>query len=77
MVKRLQGEFYHKIKGLLHITSWFESTNGHIRIELRDKRGNKFCHWLNPEEQKEFDKSLYPKSIFKKKTAPKINSILK
>ena len=69
MVIRLQGTHYHNIKHTLRIVSWSESDNGRIRIELRGQKGSRYCHWLNPDEQQDFDKSKYPSTKFKKKEA--------
>ncbi len=58
---RLQRAEFHSIKQDLRFVGYSESTNGHIRAELRHKldKKPKYYHWLNPEEEAKFKASSY------------------
>ncbi len=58
---RLQGAEFHNIKQNLRFVSYEESSNGHIRANLKHKldRRPKYYHWLNPEEEVRFKASTF------------------
>ena len=59
-MKRLQGKAYHNKKESLEIYAYSESPNNRICIYLKDAQENEYCHWLNDDESKSFDKTKYP-----------------
>ena len=70
---RLQGDKWHAVKEFMTIVSYSTSDKGHIRIDCENPFGRKFCHYLNPEEQKAFEliKNQYPVTVFKPRKKPR------
>ena len=54
-VKRLQGKEWHDNKPFFKMRAYSVSSNGNIRVEVKDKRnGRVFSHWLNEVEKDKF-----------------------
>ena len=60
---RLQGYAMYKMRGHLDMISYRESPRGNICAHMKHKEtGERYHHWLNPQELEEFKevKHLYP-----------------
>ena len=56
LLKRLQGEEWHKIKNELRLVKYIKNEKDHIKGIYKDKLGNKYTHWLNDDEIKDLFK---------------------
>jgi hypothetical protein len=64
-MKRLQGSDWHNVKEDIVIESYTLSTNGNIAVFGSNKfTGDKYYHWLNPEEEEAFDTTKYEEKIW-------------